>query len=137
MSPSGGRVARSSRVSTFVWEPDRRHSPRIDLLVAIRGDLMALNEAARVMQLSARGMMVETTVPLSPRDAHEFRLNLNGHPLQVKTRVVHSRMAVDRDDVTYLSGLEFVDVDPAAAGKIEAFIAQQQRAAQERAVTDE
>jgi hypothetical protein len=110
-------------VSTYVWEPDRRHSPRIDLMVAIRGDLMALNEAARVLQLSARGMMVETTVPLSPRDAHEFRLNLNGHPLQVKTRVIHSRMAVDRDDVTYVSGLEFVDVDEAAASELQAFIA--------------
>jgi PilZ domain len=111
-------------VSTFVWEPDRRHSPRIDLMVAIRGDLIALNEAARVLQLSARGMMVETTVPLSPRDVHEFRLNLNGHPLAVKTRVVHSRMAVDRDDVTHVSGLEFIEVEPAVMSEIEAFIAQ-------------
>ena len=92
-------------------------------MVAIRGDLMALNEAARVLQLSESGMMVETTVPLSPRDAHEFRLNLNGHPLQVKTRVIHSRMAVDRDDVTYVSGLEFVDVNEAAASELQAFIA--------------
>jgi PilZ domain len=113
-------------VSTYVWEPDRRHSPRIDLMVAIRGDLMALNEAARVLQLSESGMMVETTVPLSPRDAHEFRLNLNGHPLQVKTRVIHSRMAVDRDDVTYVSGLEFVDVNEAVAGELQAFIAKAQ-----------
>jgi c-di-GMP-binding flagellar brake protein YcgR len=115
-------------VSTFVWEPDRRHSPRIDLLVAIRGDLMALNEAARVMQLSAHGMMVETTVPLSPRDTHEFRLSLTGHPLQVKTRVVHSRMAVDRDDVTYVSGLEFIDLDEGAASEIASFIAQAEAA---------
>ena len=92
---------------------------------------MAINEAARVLQLSARGMMVETSVPLSPRDAHEFRLNLNGHPLQVKTRVVHSRMAVNRDDVTYVSGLEFVEVDQATAGEIEAFIAQHEAAAQQ------
>ncbi len=124
-------------MNTYVWEPDRRLAPRIDLLMAIRGDLISVNEAARVLQLSARGMMVETTVPLSPRDAHEFRLNLNGHPLQVKTRVVHSRMAVDRDDVTYLSGLEFVEVDLATAAKIEAFIVQQQKAARDRAATDE
>ena len=110
-------------MTDFVWEPDRRQAPRIDLLVALRGDLMAINEAARVLQLSARGMMVETTVPLSPRDAHEFRLNLNGHPLQVKTRVIHTRMAVDRDDVTYVSGLEFVDVNEAAASELQALIA--------------
>jgi hypothetical protein len=114
-------------VTDFVWEPDRRQAPRIDLLVALRGDLMAINEAARVLQMSARGMMVETTVPLSPRDAHEFRLNLNGRALQVKTRVVHSRVAVDRDDVTYVSGLEFIELDTAAAGDIEGFIAAQQR----------
>jgi hypothetical protein len=95
-------------------------------MVAIRGDLMALNEAARVLQLSESGMMVETTVPLSPRDAHEFRLNLNGHPLQVKTRVIHSRMAVDRDDVTYVSGLEFVDVNEAVASELQTFIAKAQ-----------
>jgi hypothetical protein len=111
-------------VTNFVWEPDRRQAPRIDLLMPLRGDLIAVNEAARVLQLSARGMMVETTVPLSPRDAHEFRLTLNGQPIQVKTRVVHSRMAVDRDDVTYVSGLEFIEVDPAAASGIAAFIAQ-------------
>jgi hypothetical protein len=115
------------RVTDFVWEPDRRQAPRIDLLVALRGDLMALNEAARVLQLSARGMMVETTVPLSPRDAHEFRLNLNGQALQVKTRVIHSRMAVDRDDVTYVSGLEFIELDTVAAGEIQGFIAHQAR----------
>jgi c-di-GMP-binding flagellar brake protein YcgR len=99
-------------------------------MVAIRGDLMALNEAARVLQLSAHGMMVETTVPLSPRDAHEFRLNLNGHPLQVKTRVIHSRMAVDRDDVTYVSGLEFVEVGEAAASELQAFITRAQAEAE-------
>jgi hypothetical protein len=119
-------------VSTFIWEPDRRIFPRIDLLVAIRGDLMALNEAACVLQLSARGMMVETTVPLSPRDVHEFRLNLNGHPLQVKTRVIHSRMAVDRDDVTYVSGLEFVEVDAAVASELQAFIAKAQAESEQR-----
>jgi hypothetical protein len=123
-------------VNNYVWEPDRRQAPRIDLLMALRGDLISVNEAARILQMSTRGMMVETTVPLSPRDAHEFRLRLNGHPLQVKTRVVHSRMAVDRDDVTYVSGLEFVDVDPASAGKIEAFIVQQEKAAQDRQATD-
>ena len=117
-------------MTDFVWEPDRRQAPRIDLLVALRGDLMAINEAARVLQLSARGMMVETTVPLSPRDAHEFRLNLNGHPLQVKTRVIHTRMAVDRDDVTYVSGLEFVDVNEAAASELQAFIAKAQAGAE-------
>ncbi len=109
-------------MSNFVWEPDRRQAPRIDLLVAVRGDLMSLNEAAQVLQLSARGMMVETTIPLSPRDAHEFRLNLNGHPLQVKTRVVHSRMAVEHDDVTYVSGLEFVDLNAEAMTAITGFI---------------
>jgi hypothetical protein len=115
-------------VSTFVWEPDRRQAPRIDLLVDVRGDLIALNEAARVLQLSARGMMVETTVPLSPRDTHEFRLSLTGQPIQVKTRVIHSRVAVDRDDVTHVSGLEFIDMDAAVVSEIEGFIAQHRRA---------
>jgi PilZ domain len=115
-------------VSTFVWQPDRRQGPRIDLLVDVRGDLIALNEAARILQLSARGMMVETTVPLSPRDAHEFRLNLTGQPIQVKTRVIHSRVAVDRDDVTHVSGLEFIEVEAATLGAIEGFIAQHEAA---------
>ncbi len=124
-------------MNNYLWEPDRRQAPRIDLLMALRGDLISVNEAARILQMSTRGMMVETTVPLSPRDAHEFRLKLNGHPLHVKTRVVHSRMTVDRDEVTYVSGLEFVDVDAASAGKIEAFIAEQQEAARERHAADE
>jgi hypothetical protein len=123
-------------VSTFIWEPDRRLAPRIDLLVAVRGDLISLNEAAQVLQMSTRGMMVETTIPLSPRDTHEFRLNLNGQPLPVKTRVVHSRMAVDRDDVTYVSGLEFVDLSPGAMTEISGFIAQQEAAQQQAGSSD-
>lgn len=99
-------------MSTFVWNPERRQAPRVDLLVELKGQLMALNEAAKILQISLRGMTVETTIPLSSKITHEFRFKLDGHTLNVKTRVAHSRMAVNHDEVTHVAGLEFLDLTP-------------------------
>lgn len=109
-------------MGTFVWNPDRRQAPRVDLLVELRGQIMALDEAAKILQISLRGMTVETTIPLSSKITHEFRFQLDRHTLTVKTRVVHIRMVVNHDDVTHVSGLEFLDLEPKDLDEIGAYI---------------
>jgi hypothetical protein len=101
---------------------ERRLSPRVNLLMELKGELIALDESAVVQQLSLRGMTVVTSVPLSPNGAHEFRLHLDGRTLDVKTRVVHSRVVVERDDVSYISGLAFVDLSPDAEATLDSLI---------------
>jgi hypothetical protein len=88
----------------------------------LKGDLIALDETANVQQLSLRGMTVQTHVPLGPNGTHEFRLHLAGGTLDVKTRVVHSRVMVERDDVSYISGLAFVDLTPDAEATLDTLI---------------
>jgi c-di-GMP-binding flagellar brake protein YcgR len=112
----------SEPMSTFVWNPERRQAPRVDLLVELKGQLMALNEAAKILQISLRGMTVETTIPLSSKITHEFRFKLDSHTLTLKTRVAHSRMAVNHDEVTHVAGLEFLDLTPADAEQIGNYI---------------
>jgi hypothetical protein len=111
-------------VSTSEWNAgrERRRSPRVNLLMELKGDLIALDEPATVQQLSLRGMTVLTNVPLGPNGTHEFRLHLEGRTLDVKTRVVHSRMVVERDDVSYISGLAFVDLTPDAEATLDTLI---------------
>jgi hypothetical protein len=111
-------------VSTSEWNAsrERRQAPRINLLMELKGDLIALDEPASVQQLSLRGMTVHTNVPLGPNGTHEFRLHLGDRTLDVKTRVVHSRVVVERDDVSYISGLAFVDLTPDAEATLDTLI---------------
>jgi predicted nucleic acid-binding OB-fold protein len=111
-------------VYSFEWtaDKDRRRAPRVDLLMELKGSIIALNAAATVLQLSTRGMTVESTTPLSPSTSHDFRLNLGHRTLDLRTRVVHSRMVVERDDVSYLSGLAFVDLTPDAANTLDTLV---------------
>jgi hypothetical protein len=111
-------------VSTSEWNAgrERRLAPRVNLLMELKGDLIALDESATVQQLSLRGMTVLTNIPLGPNGTHEFRLHLSGRTLDVKTRVVHSRVVVERDDVSYISGLAFVDLTPDAEATLDTLI---------------
>jgi hypothetical protein len=111
-------------VSTSEWNAsrERRQAPRVNLLMELKGELIALDEPATVHELSLRGMTVHTGVPLGPNGTHEFRLHLDGRTLDVKTRVVHSRVVVERDDVSYISGLAFVDLTPDAEATLDTLI---------------
>ena len=110
------------RTSEWNAGRERRLAPRVNLLMELKGDLIALDEPATVPQLSLRGMTVHTRVPLGPNGTHEFRLHLEGGTLDVKTRVVHSRVVVERDDVSYISGLAFVDLTPDAEATLDTLI---------------
>jgi hypothetical protein len=94
------------------WMPDRRRDLRIDLLADLQGHLITLDEQVGVRQLSLGGMTIETTAPLSPRVVHDFRLGLGELAVIVKGRVMHSRISVREDQVTYLSGVQFIETTP-------------------------
>src|SRR4029077_3004249 len=93
-------------------EEDRRQTPRVDLLREFQGHLLALDEAVTVQQLGPGGLTVVAAVPLSPTHIHDLRLTLDAEVISLRARVVHSRAVIDSDDVTYVSGLAFVDPSP-------------------------
>ena len=103
-------------------EEDRRQTPRVDLLREFQGHLLALDEAVTVQQLGPGGITVVAAVPLSPTHIHDLRLTLDDDVIQVRARVVHSRAVIHSDDVTYVSGLAFVDPPPETLAIIEHFI---------------
>jgi len=103
-------------------EEDRRQTPRVDLLREFQGHLIALDQAVTVQQIGPGGLTVVAAVPLSPTHIHDLRLTLDDEVISVRARVVHSRAVVDSDDVTYVSGLAFVDPPPETRAVIEHFI---------------
>jgi hypothetical protein len=97
---------------SFPGTLERRRSPRVDLLADLHGHVVTLDERVQVRQLNELGMTIETTAPLSPRSPHEFRISLDDLMLRVRGRVVHNRVLIRGDVVTYVAGVEFVDLTP-------------------------
>jgi hypothetical protein len=83
---------------------------------------VTLDERVQVKQISPAGMTLETSAPLSPRVDHEFRLAIGNHSVHVRARVIHSRVAVRDDTVSYLAGVEFIDPAPEALTVVREFI---------------
>jgi PilZ domain len=103
-------------------EEDRRQTPRVDLLREFQGHVLALDEAVSVQQFGPGGLTVVAAVPLSPTQIHDLRLTLDDEVITLRARVVHSRAVVDGDDVSYMSGLAFVDPAAETLAIIEHFI---------------
>ena len=100
---------------------EQRRAARLGLS-GMRGEVQVLQPLA-VTEMSRRGMQVETSSPLQVDSLHEFRLSLADFVTIVKGRVAHSRINhVDRDVVTYLSGIEFVELSERVAAAIEEFL---------------
>ncbi|MGE0042082.1 MAG: PilZ domain-containing protein [Vicinamibacterales bacterium] len=101
---------------------DNRDSERIDLLGGLRGEVMVFQPTG-VRQISRGGMQVETAFPLQLDSLHDFRLTLGDRSVVVKGRVAHSRISdVDQDQVTYRSGIEFIEPSVPVADVIGEFI---------------
>ena len=87
-----------------------RHSDRVPILGDLRGAIMVF-EPLTVKQLGPGGAIIETRFVLQIDSLHELRLTLGSTAVVVKGRVVHSRLSeVDQDDMSYLSGVEFVEL---------------------------
>ena len=104
------------------WQPERRRDRRVDLLADLEGHLITLDEKVQVTQISVGGMTIETSAPLSPRVDHEFRLAIGDHAVHLRAHIVHSRVAVRGDSVSYIAGVQFLDVTPEARLVIGEFI---------------
>lgn len=101
---------------------DRRRTPRVDLLSEFQGHVVRLDEVVTVQQLGPGGMTIAARVPLSPAHTHDLRLTFDDRVLTLRAKVVHTRALLERDDVTYVSGLAFVDPPEETVAVIEQFL---------------
>jgi len=76
-----------------------------------------------IRELSDTGAQIETTFPLHLDSLHELRLELGDASVIVRGRVVHCSICdMDRELVSYRSGLDFVQLGPGVSAVIAGFI---------------
>jgi PilZ domain len=110
-------------VSTIPDRTERRHGPRVNLLSEFQGHLVALDEEVRVLQLGPGGLTMAAAIPLQVDHRYDLQLTLGERSITVGARVVHMRTTIDRDEFTYIVGMQFADLPADAAEAIGAFIA--------------
>jgi PilZ domain-containing protein len=102
--------------------PERRSRERTPILGDLRGEVMVYQPMA-IRELSDTGAQVETSFPLHLDSLHELRLELGDTSVIVKGRVVHCSICdMDRELVSYRSGLDFVQLGPGVSAVIAGFI---------------
>jgi hypothetical protein len=106
------------------WIPDRRRAVRVELLTQLQGQLLALDEEVRIRQVSLGGLQLESSAPLSLREVHDLRIGFESQSAVVTARVLHSRVSINSDQVSYLSGVELIAPSPEAVSILTALMAQ-------------
>lgn len=113
-------IACVTRVPSTMME--ERRTPRTPLTRELTGEVTVYRPLS-VSDLSTRGARVETGEPLRVGSVRAFRLNLGDQTIVLKGRVAHAEVrTLDTQQVVYTSGVEFVDMSPAACQSIESYL---------------
>ena len=92
------------------------------MLGDLRGEVMVFQPMA-IRELSDTGAQVETSFPLQLDSLHDVRLQLGDSSVVVKGRVVHCSICdMDREYVSYRSGIEFVQASLGVEAVVARFI---------------
>lgn len=103
--------------------PERRAGERTEILGDLHGEVMVYQPMA-VREISHGGALIESSFPLQLDSLHDVRLELGHDSVVVKGRVVHCSIAdMDREFVSYRSGLEFIQPSAGVRDVIAGFIA--------------
>ena len=88
---------------------DRRAQPRYDVIGALWG-VLELREEARLRNVSATGVLLDSPVPMALDSEQTIRLAVDGQGVAVGARVRHVHpQAGDSLEPRYVIGLEFID----------------------------
>jgi PilZ domain len=88
---------------------DRRADPRYDVIGALWG-VLELHEEARLRNVSATGVLLDSPVPMALDSAQTIRLEVDGQSVTVDARVRHVRQQrYDASGPLYAVGLEFIE----------------------------
>ena len=88
---------------------EKRDRERIEILGELHGEVMIFQPLS-IKEISRGGCLVETAFPLHLNSLHDVKLTLGEQSIVMKGRVAHCRIGdVDREIVTYRSGIEFIE----------------------------
>lgn len=101
---------------------EERRSSRIALTRELTGEVTVYRPLS-VSDLSPFGARVESSDALRVGSVRAFRLNLGDQTVVLKGRIAHAQVrTLDTRQVVYTSGVEFLDVTPAARASIEDYL---------------
>jgi len=88
---------------------DRRSEPRYDVIGALWG-VLELHEQARLRNVSATGVLLDSPVPMALDSAQTIRLEVDGQSVTVDARVRHVRQQnYDSTGARHAIGLELIE----------------------------
>ena len=89
--------------------PERRETPRIDVLGRLDGHIETVDLTVRVREIGLGGFSVESPCGFPVDAEHDFRLRLSsGGAVTVRARAVHTYRRPDGGDAPYITGFLFV-----------------------------
>ena len=98
---------------------DRRAEPRYDVIGALWG-VLELHEEARLRNVSATGVLLDSPVPMALDSEQTIRLEVDGQGVTVDARVRHVRQQNnDSREPRYVIGLEFIEPPSSVLQSIE------------------
>ena len=101
---------------------EKRRTERIEILGEMPGAATVAKPVA-IRELSRSGASVESSFPLHIDTLHQFRLTLGDQTVVVRGRVAHCHISdVDHERVTYIAGIDFVELGDAASHVITTFL---------------
>ncbi|MFN8062661.1 MAG: PilZ domain-containing protein [Vicinamibacterales bacterium] len=101
---------------------ERRRERRVELTSRLQGQVIALDEPVFVQQLSDGGMTLHTRVPLPSNVDHEFRVDFGADALLLRGQVRHARVVIVNDEVTYVTGVQFIDAPAGTLDRVRALL---------------
>ena len=101
---------------------ERRHHDRVTIPGGLRGEVKVY-QAVTITNVGSGGLKVRTPFPLQLDSFYEFRLTLPDVSVVTKGRVVHCQMSNGGEShLSYLSGVEFVEMPQHALDAISEFV---------------
>jgi hypothetical protein len=99
---------------------ERRRSPRVEMVGQLHGHAVTFDLPVTVRDISLGGMSIQTPVALPVGATHTFNLTLgDGALLTLVGRVLRSSGRTELDGTEYfVSGVQFVDDEPAEGGPV-------------------
>lgn len=99
---------------------ERRRAPRVDLVGKLQGELVSMDRPIAVREISLGGMSIETAEAFDIDSRHSFVLTLgDGAGVFVVGRVAYCRLTEREGGAVFISGIQFLDDDPAEPGEVE------------------
>lgn len=104
-------------------EPDpKREVERVAVPGRVTGAVTVF-QPMTILNISVKGMLMESAAPLHNDSLHDFRLTLDGGSVVVKGRVVYCQIGELREGgVLYRCGVEFIELPPHVQAALGEFV---------------